>query len=171
LIVITTPQELNRHRVEIEAAVRAGAVAVMLGFPPGEYIAGSWKFDISKAGMGPRHFVSRATGHSLVEGFRKNDFRFWYHESLNRVAPILETVIDAPGWTPILLTGDGGWTKPWAYHPAAAEAIDGAGLWRICQIELADCVQSNPAAREFASRLLSRMGKAEACEVLSGRGA
>jgi hypothetical protein len=143
----------------------------MLGFPPGEYVAGPWKFDICKAGMGPRHFVSRATGHPLVEGFRKNDFRFWFHESLNRVAPILETVIDAPDWTSILLTGDGGWTKPWAYHPAAAEVVDGAGLWRICQIELADCVQANPTALEFASRLMSRMGKAEACEILSERGA
>lgn len=170
LIVITKPAELERHRAEIEAAVRSGAIAVMLGFPPGEYVAGSWKFDISKAGMGSRHFVSRATGHSLVEGFRKNDFRFWFHESLNRVAPILETVIDAPDWTSILLTGDGGWTKPWAYHPAAAEVVDGAGLWRICQIELADCVQANPTAHEFASRLVSRMGIAEASKALSERG-
>jgi hypothetical protein len=166
LVVIESPEELERHREEIQRAVQAGATAVMLRFPPGEYRVGCVEFQIRQAGMGPRHFVSRATGHPLVEGFGKNDFRFWFHESLNRVAPLLETVIEAADWKPILLTGDGGWTKPWAYYPAAAEISDGAGSWRICQVELVDCVQGNPAAREFASRLIRCKGTTRRHEAL-----
>ena len=30
--------------------------------------------------MRPLHFVSRKTGHPLVRGFEKDDFRLWYSE-------------------------------------------------------------------------------------------
>ena len=165
VVFLDSPDELSRHRAEIERMVRAGATAVILGFPPGEFAAGGADFTVRTAGMGPRHFVSRASGHPLVDGFEPNDFRFWFHESLDRVAPILNTVLDAPGWTPVLLTGDGGWTRPWDYHPAAAEIRDGAGVWRICQIELADCARHNPTAHEFASRLLRPMPDGVAAEA------
>ena len=105
--------------------------------------------------MGPRHFVSRKTGHRVVEGFQPNDFRFWYHESLGCVAPLLDTVIEAPGAVTILNSGDGGWYKAWDYSPAAAEFREGRGSWRLCQIELKDCIARNPAARRFARRMLS----------------
>ena len=144
--------------------IRAGAVAVALGLPPGVHSFGAAKITVREASMGPRHFVSRATGHPLVAGFEPNDFRFWFHESLGRVAPILFTVLEAPGWTPVLLSGDGGWTRPWDYNPAAAEFAEGEGLWRVCQIEQADCIQRNPQAKRFASRLLSPIARPNAPE-------
>jgi hypothetical protein len=155
ILLITDGSILEGHRDEIEAAVWEGATAVLLGLPPGEYRLGTGSLRVRSAGMGPRHFVSRATGHPMVEGFQPNDFRFWFNESAGRVAPILTTVIDADGWNPILLTGDGGWTGSWDYHPAAAEITEGRGLWRVCQVSLADCIRFNPAARLFAQRLLS----------------
>ena len=156
VVFINNPAALELHRAEIQKAVSEGATAVLLNLPPGEYRFGSRALQVREAGMGPRHFVSRNTGHPMVEGFEPNDFRFWFHQSLNRVAPLLHTVVEADGWSPILLSGDGGWTKEWDYMPAAAEVRDGKGLWRICQVTLPDCVESNPAAWIFASRLLKK---------------
>ena len=164
VILFSDPHVYQRHCATIDRAVRAGAVAVALGLPPGVHSFGAAKITVREASMGPRHFVSRATGHPLVAGFEPNDFRFWFHESLGRVAPILFTVLEAPGWTPVLLSGDGGWTRPWDYNPAAAEIAEGEGLWRVCQIEQADCIQRNPQAKRFASRLLSPIARPNAPE-------
>lgn len=153
MLLLTNISDLEANREQIESAVRKGATAVLLNLPPGEHRLGHAELRVREAGMGPRHFVSRATGHCLVEGFHPNDFRFWFHESAQRVAPILTTVLDAAGWTPILLTGDGGWTKDWEYYPAAAEIRDGQGLWRVCQLPLSECIRHNPTARIFAQRL------------------
>ncbi|MEX0325178.1 MAG: hypothetical protein AB3N33_03720, partial [Puniceicoccaceae bacterium] len=135
-------------------AVKKGATVLVLGLPPGEYPLGPAGLTVYPAGMGPRHFVSRATGHPLVDGFQDDDFKFWYNCSLHRVSPILHTLLDAPGWTPILNSGDGGWTKQWDYAPAAAEFVEGTGCWRVVQISLAEFVESNPVAHSFVRRLL-----------------
>lgn len=153
-ICVIGEQALAEHLVAVREAVKAGATAVVLGLTAGEYPLGPSGLTVFKAGMGPRHFVSQATGHPLVDGFEKNDFKFWYHGNLKRVGPILHTLLDAPGWSTILNSGDGGWTKPWDYVPAAAEVADGLGTWRVVQIELPECIQSNPVAFEFARRLL-----------------
>lgn len=156
VVLVANSQVLQENLAHITAAVRAGAVAVLLELTSGEYELGCSRLSVRTAGMGPRHFVSRATGHPLVEGFEANDFRFWFHESLGRCAPILHTVLDVnEAWSPILQSGDGGWTKPWARHPAAVEARDGKGLWRVCQVNLPDCISANAVARTFAVRLLS----------------
>lgn len=155
LIVIEGETALLNNLSAISEAVQRGATAVLLNLPPAQYQLGSATITVREAGMGPRHFVSHATGHKLVEDFEPNDFRFWHHESLGRLAPILKTVLDAENWTPILLTGDGGWTKPWDYHPAVAEIKDGEGCWRACQITLPDCIRHNPIAYEFSARLLT----------------
>ena len=55
-----------------------------------------------------------------------------------------------------------GRARPWEALPAAAEVEEEAGLWRICQGELMECIQFNPAARQFARRLLHRL---EACAI------
>jgi hypothetical protein len=158
-ILVSDPSILVTRRAEISAAVSNGTAAILLGMKPGTYEIGGKSIEVREAGMGPRHFVSRATGHPLVEGFGPDDFRFWFHESLGRVAPILHTILDgASGWTTILQSGDGGWTKPWQAQPAAAELRDHLGVWRICQIELRDCIEANPAAAIFAQRLLSNPG-------------
>ena len=156
-ILITNESTLDRHMEQITAAVRDGATAVLLGLAPGSYEFGGERLQVREAGMGPRHFVSRATGHPVVEGLQPNDFRFWFHESLGGVAPILHTVLDGgPAWVPILQSGDGGWTRPWNPQPAAVELRDGRGAWRICQITLPDCIADNPVAFSFAQRLLGK---------------
>jgi len=143
------------HASEINTAVQQGATAVFLPLPPGEYRFGNQKIAVRKAGMGPRHFVSRATGHRWVDGFQPDDFKFWHFGSLGHPAPMLTTVLEAPGWNTVLRTGDGGWKRPWDYVPAVVETSEGQGRWVVCQIPLAQTIATNPTAARFARRLVT----------------
>jgi hypothetical protein len=137
----------------IDFAVEAGALAVFVELPAGNYAIGGSVLRVEPCGMGGRHFVSRDTGHGLVAGFEPEDFKFWYDPAVDRPSPLLETVLDAPGWTPILMSGNGGWEVGWHAAPAAVEMQRGAGAFRVCQVTLAGRLV-NPVARIFAERLL-----------------
>jgi hypothetical protein len=139
----------------IDAAVQQGATAIFAPLSPGEYRFGSQRIAVRKAGMGPRHFVSRATGHPWVKGFQPDDFKFWHFGSYGHPAPILTTVLEVPGWNTVLRTGDGGWKRPWDYVPAVAETTEGKGRWVVCQVHLAPTINTNPTAALFAQRLLA----------------
>ena len=145
-----------KHRKAIDTAVDAGATAIYLELQPGQYnIAGS-KVQVDKCGMGDRHFVSRATGHPLIEGFEPEDFKFWYDSSVGYPTPILETVVAAKGFDVILQSGNGDWKSDWHHVPVALEKRKGKGIVRICQLKLLNRIKENPAAAIFAERLLSR---------------
>ncbi len=155
LLLITNLAAYQEWADEIADAVRAGATAVLLNLPIGEYTLGGAALQVRKAGMGSRHFVSRATGHPLVDDLQPEDFRFWHFDSLGHPAPILHTVLEGKDWTPVLQSGDGGWLRAWGYTPAAVERHDGKGRWLVCQVELARCVATNPVANLFARRLFA----------------
>jgi hypothetical protein len=138
---------------DVAQAVQAGSRAVFVELAPGEYTIAGKKVKVEPCGMGGRHFASRDTGHALVEGFGPYDFKFWYDPQVDRPAPLLENVLDAPGWTPILMSGNGGWEIDWHATPAAVELLQGAGNYRICQVKLAGRLV-NPVARIFAQRLV-----------------
>jgi len=138
---------------KIEQAVKAGATAVVLLLAPGEMTIAGDRIKVEKCGMGERHFVARC-GHHLTSGFGPKDFSFWYSAPLDRVTPFLDTVFVAPGWTPILISGNGSWQADWEPKFAAAEKRSGKGVWRICQLHLHDHITGNPAAEWFARRLL-----------------
>ncbi len=137
----------------IEFAVERGALAVFVELPAGNHEIGGTAVRVEPCGMGGRHFVSRDTGHALVTGFEPEDFKFWYDPAVDRPSPLIETVIEAPGWTPILMSGNGGWEVDWHATPAAAALQRGAGAHRVCQVKLAGRLV-NPVARLFAARLL-----------------
>jgi hypothetical protein len=73
---------------------------------------------------------------------------------VDRPTPLLDTVIEKTDWTPILMSGNGGWEIDWHATPAAVEKRHGAGTYRICQVKLAGRL-INPVARIFAGRLVS----------------
>ena len=104
----------------------------------------------------------------MADGFLPQDFKFWFDERSGHAAPILHTVLDGKGWTPILLSGDGGWSRPWGSADAAAERKDGLGVWRVCQVDLLDRVRTNPVARLFARRLLLPAGQPSLREHAQG---
>ena len=156
VLLIDDLDNFSARKADILAAIERSATAVFLELSPGEYTIAGETIRIAPCGMGPRHFVSRATGHPLVEGFRPDDFKFWYDPALGRVAPLLETTFTADGWRAILTTGNGDWGIAWQPTLAAAERPLGAGRLRICQVKLAGRIATNPIATLFARRLLER---------------
>jgi hypothetical protein len=155
LYLVTDARRYAARRRAIESAVEQGATVVFLELPVGEHQIGGTTVKVEECGMNPRHFVSRATGHPLVADYRPQDFRFWYDPAQRRPSPLLHTLFTAPGWTPILSTGNGGWGGGWTPALAAAELLRGAGKYRICQVKLTDRVKTSPVARRFATALLA----------------
>lgn len=156
VILVTDADAYFASPQKVNAAVKKGATAVLLSLPIGKHSIGSCEIEARPAGMGPRHFVSCDTGHPLVKGFEREDFKFWFDERLGHASPLLDTVLEAQGWTTILQSGDGGWGRSWGPVPVVAERTDGAGRWRVCQIDLANRLHTNPSAAIFAAGLLSK---------------
>ncbi|NLG48908.1 MAG: hypothetical protein GX552_02210, partial [Chloroflexi bacterium] len=154
LILIDDPAQFAAHAHAITTAVEQGAIAVLLELPVGEFALADSTITIERAGMNPRHFVSRQTGHPLVAGFQPNDFRFWHDSRTGYVTPILHTTFSAKGWDAILTSGNGDWSSGWGPALAVAEQRLGKGAFRICQLSLAGRTTTNPVARLFAQRLL-----------------
>ncbi|MCX7429319.1 MAG: glycoside hydrolase family 2 [Planctomycetia bacterium] len=132
---------------EVAEAVRKGARAVFLELPAGKHRIGQDEVVVAAEKTGA-HFVSRATGHRLVEGFLPEDFKFWYNAKLNRPSPLLNApTFEATGWEPILLSFK---------HMAAGWKPDGKGHWCVCQVALSGRTAGNPVAEIFARRLLAK---------------
>ncbi len=145
----------DRSRHAIDSAVAAGARAVFIELPVGDYEIGSSRVHVEECVMRAREFVSRATGHRLVNGFEREDFKMWYDPKAGYFRPLLATVFEADGWQPILTSGNGIWGGgAWKKMLAAAERPSGKGAYIINQIALAGRTRHNPVARMFAHRLL-----------------
>jgi len=154
VILIDDPKAFAATEPAVTRAVRAGARAIFIEFPAGTHQLAGDRVVVEPAGMNPRHFVSRATGHPLVEGFAPDDFKFWFDATAGGVRPLLNTVFQAPGWKPVLSSGQGDWAGNWVPALAAAEKPEGHGSWFICQVSLQGRLTGNPPARLFAQRLL-----------------
>jgi len=154
LILIDDLRLFEKSKEKILKLVRNGALAVFLKLPIGEYKIGTSRVNVSKCEMGPRHFISRKTGHQLARDFEPNDFRFWFDVDMGYVSPFLHTTFIAPEFTPILITGNPDQNNAWVPTLAAAEQKFGNGYIRICQVDLANRTTANPVAMIFAARLL-----------------
>ncbi|MCL5104650.1 MAG: glycoside hydrolase family 2, partial [Armatimonadetes bacterium] len=154
VILIDDPARFKKNRKSIMRAVASGATAVFVELPVGDYDIGGDTISIVPCGMGPRHFVSRYTGHRLVKGFEPNDFRFWHDPAVGYVTPFLSTTFDAPGWDAVLVSGNGGWTGGWHPTMAVAQKKYGRGSLIISLLNLAGRLHCNPAAMLFAGRLV-----------------
>ncbi len=147
-ILIDDPQAFENVRNSVTEAVRAGARAVFLELPKGALRIGETDVVVGQGNTRGYYFVSRNTGHPLVNGFQPQDFKFWYDASLDRPSPLITAgIFSAPGWKPILLSGP---------DFAAASQDEGKGDWLICQIHLAGRIAGNPVAEIFARRLLEK---------------
>ena len=113
--------------------------------------------EVRATGMSEFYFVSRDTGHPLVEGFAEHDFFMWYDPARDRILPMLATTLGAPDWNAILTSGVVSWGTEGGPAQAAVERIAGHGAYRICQVRLAEFC-TNPVARIFSLRLLGLLG-------------
>lgn len=156
IIVVDDMVKAAEIKALLEEKARLGALVVFLEIPPGQHTIAGSSLTVRKCGMNPVHFVSRNTGHPLVDGFKPHDFRFWHDERCGYVTPFLSSTftVNDESWIPILTSGNGDWKTEWHIEFAVSEKKVGKGFIRICQAELADRVSSNPVAHIFATRLL-----------------
>jgi hypothetical protein len=155
VLLIDDPAAYVAAATQIRAAVQAGACALLLEWPAGDYRIADTDVIITPCGMGARHTASRATGHPLVADLHPEDVRFWYEPTVGAITPILHTTVTAPAWTPILASGNGDWGGAWGPALAAAAYRDGAGVWRLCQVQLSGRTRVNPVASRFAQCLMT----------------
>jgi hypothetical protein len=148
-----------QEQARIDRRVAAGKTAVLLGLPAGEHQVAGGPVKVSATVMGQYYFASPATDHALVKDFAPTDFRLWYHGGKAMIQPLLPAMVDAPGWEQILRTGTTSWTPNSSWSSAACEKKVGAGVFRICQVQLADRVRYNPVAHAFLERLASPPGR------------
>lgn len=158
VLVSSDPEAFCKVRAQVES----GATLLMLQLPPGEYSFGGESVFIEKSGAGPRQFVSCATAHPAVQGFEKNDFRWWFDPDEDSVTALLDAVLIAsPHWIPILSAPQATSSRDIRMAYACAERKFGRGRVIVCQLRLAGCLAANPPAALFAERLLSGSWKQE----------
>ena len=156
ITVDPTAWEAEQEALTEEA--RNGKTVIINGLRPGEYTIGDKKVKVKSCGMRPLHFVSRKTGHPLVEGYTPYDFRLWYNEQADMITPLIRFTFTAEGATPILTSGNSlrgsAWGQPLYPALACAEIPVGKGRIIINEVDLDSHLQ-NPVARSFRNRLVT----------------
>jgi hypothetical protein len=143
------------HEAEITAAVRRGGRCIFLGVQEGTHRLVGDEIEFFRCTSHPVHFVSRDTGHPLVEGLEPNSVKFWFDEDLGYVSPLLHTTFRSENWEPVYFSGSGGWATSWGPVHAVASKQDGKGCWIICQLDLHNRIKTNPVAARAAERLIA----------------
>jgi hypothetical protein len=155
---VVSGEEFLREKEKYEALAKGGATVVIEALPEGKHTVAGKDVTVKACGMRALHFVSRDTGHELVQGFEPYDFRYWYCEREDMITPILRTTFLADGAVPILTSGNSLRGSAWGQklYPAlaCAEIPAGRGKIIINQVDLKSHI-ANPAAKIFAERLYS----------------
>ncbi|HOJ11456.1 MAG TPA: glycoside hydrolase family 2 TIM barrel-domain containing protein [Clostridiales bacterium] len=155
IILIQDFKSYKEKSDTIDMAVENGSSAIFITLEPGEHIVSGKHIKVVPCTMGPRHFVSRATGHPLVKDFKDNDFKFWYDSSKDMITPILDAVFCSEDFIPVLVSGNKDNNSKYSSFMVVGERKYGKGRFIICQLKLENKLNGNPAARIFANRLLS----------------
>lgn len=155
-IVVEDMEAFAPRAEEALEAVRQGSVLLLNELPPGAYAIAGKAFTVKTSASRGLHFVSRKTGHPLVEGFEPEDFKFWHDPEAGYVTPLLESTFEAEGFEPVLL----GFNRNDAGVMDRALALGvlpyGRGRIAVNQVSLAGRVGVVPAARIMLERLLER---------------
>jgi hypothetical protein len=147
----------EQNRKAVDRHVQAGGTALFYGVPQGCWKIGLHSLQILPCGMNPRVFVSRKTGHPLVDGFSPRDFGWWYSSDVDAIAPLLKFCIAPNSWDSVLSTinpTEGlGEARQWADADAVASVSWGKGKIIVCELKLDHCLM-NPAGRLLLERML-----------------
>jgi hypothetical protein len=152
-IVISDVLTYQRKTGYYDSLVAGGKKLVLLDLPEGDYTIAGEAVKVVKPTMGAYYFVSNATPHSLAKRLQEPDMKFWYDGETGMIQPMLKTMVLSNGWTPVLITGNTGWTARDAYANAIAEKPFGNGSFIISQLTLNNRVRYNPAAWTVAEYL------------------
>jgi hypothetical protein len=154
LILMDSFDAFLAEQQSILQSVKKGATAVFLELPPGQYELQGSIVTVKPCAMFPVYFVSRDTGHKLVDGFLPDDFRLWYDPELGRLSPLLDCTFTGEGFAPVLTSGNKDDEGQWQTELAVAVKTIGRGSIALSQVKLAGRMGTNPVARQFAMRLL-----------------
>ncbi len=113
---------------------------------PGVHEVAGEMVTVKECGMLPLHFVSRKTGHSAVDEFKPEDFRYWYNKDEDMITPIITSTFEAEGFSPILTSGNTDDEGSWHNVLACGEKVYNGKRYVICQVDLR-C--ENPIAKRF----------------------
>ena len=136
----------------VTEAVKKGARVIFMELPAGDYDVFGSKITSKMCAMQPVSFVARDTGHKIVEGFLKKDFRNWYDRNCDYITPILENTFCTDDFSPILTSGNKG-ENGWQTAIAACDKRYGSGNVVLCNVKLAGRTKDNPVADIFAKRI------------------
>ena len=154
--LIVSAEEFLTNKEALLDEAENGKTLVIEGLRPGKYDVGGTEVTVKACGMRALHFVSRKTGHSLVEGFTPYDFRLWYNEEADCITPLIRATFRAEGMNPILISGNSlsgsAWGKKLYPALACAEKSYGKGKIVINQVDLSSHL-ANPVCRKFRNRL------------------
>lgn len=166
---LLTLKDLERE--EIWEEIIRGRRAVLSPLEAGTYALKDYRVTVKPCGMDPVYFVSRKTGHELVEGFGEKAFGYWYDDTLDRLAPISSTTlrIEKPDGKQevieevreVLISGNKATDGSWQKEAVCAELTVGAGSILLCQIDMRRFLK-NPEAVLFWNRL-ARNENASGC--------
>ncbi len=155
--IAVSGEEFLSRRKELTDAAASGKTVVISGLVPGSFEIAGTEVKVKSCGMRALHFVSRKTGHPLVEGFGPYDFRLWYDAEKDRITPLIRYTFTAEGARPILLSGNSLTGSAWGQklYPAlaCAEIPCGEGKFIVSEVDL-DSHLANPVARIFKNRLM-----------------
>jgi hypothetical protein len=149
--------DVRKNNKYLEKALKAGSRVVVTDVEkvePDFELAGA-RVKLEEAGMGNRYFVNCMTGHSLVEGFDRNDFFMWHNSNTDLIEPILPITMTAEGMETVLLSGNGQWgMDEWRPTQAAGKKRWGDGVLIVSLVQLSGRTKTNPVAKEYACRIL-----------------
>ena len=155
VILVDNFSHYKEMQKEVDAWVSRGKLLLFLNLTAGNYTVANTQLKVEKTNMGDYYFVSPATGHQAVHAAEPFDFRFWYHGEKRLIAPILSHTVQAPRWSPILLSGLSNWGMDKGHVQAAGELRYGEGAIRFSQVQLVDRLEHNPTALRFLYHLLA----------------
>jgi hypothetical protein len=160
LIIGDDPDMLRKHSSSFADYIHKGGRALFLNSEAGK----SWEVGektIRTIKTQKRvHFVSRKTGHPVVDDFDKFDFFLWYNKDKGYIDHVCDkTALEGQGLTPITLTGRGIWYSERKELPAAAELRLGKGKIIFDQLRTYDFVPTEPRASIYLNNLIEYLQK------------
>jgi hypothetical protein len=155
-IIIDDMAVFKGQENKLRQKVEAGTKLVLYRPAPGTYRIFDEDVKIKPCGMLPVNFVSRNTGHLMVDGFEPDDFRFWFDEKQQMITPILENTFTShnKNYDAILTSANMNIKGEWRPELACGERKIGKGSVIICELILDDRLKANPVAQQFAKKML-----------------
>ena len=154
LVIIDDAEATSQAGAALGRYVEAGGAVLGLSQPLGAvWHIGEHTVEVRQANG--HQFVSRKTGHPVVDGLDPFYFSLWYDAAQDRIAHLSEDGLQGEDLRPITLTGVGIWGRPREEFPAGAEKQIGSGRVILDQVRAAERLHGEPRAAVYLERLLA----------------